>query len=283
MPDHRRPTRRRKLRLIGPFVIAAALAAVSIGVLAPGWFQKRPAPPPLAPALPTASLAAPPPPPLTRNEIVRRAEFAASAFAAGAPPLTERSPLLGRSFEVRIPFGCGGPTPPDPAVQAWVEFDATSSTVRLLARPADWTSLPMVQSEPSPPDLVEGFWIPRPWMNSEACPPKRDHPAPATPTPPAAQTIGLAQIYRPGDTRVGARRERPYSYAFKLPKDDPARLDHAYRLVLQGRLVEFDHGRTIRCWSESDDHRPICWLAVRFERVAFQDAQTGETLAEWRD
>lgn len=63
---------------------------------------------------------------------------------------------------------------------------------------------------------VEGFWIPRPWSYSDACPPRRDQPVPASPTPPAGQTFGPAELFDAGDSRVQRRSDRPYEQVLKL-------------------------------------------------------------------
>jgi hypothetical protein len=266
-------------------VMIGALAAIILGaIFIHGEQQKKqaivqaPAPPPL----PSLAL---PPPPLTRSEIVQDAKAAASAYAMGAKPTLTKSPLIGRSFTVRIPFGCGGPGAASPTAQADVELDPTTSALKLTARPATWTTLPALADVPKADKIetVEGFWIPRPWMDSEACPPNRDTPLPATPTPAAAQTVGLARIFEKGGSRVLMRNDRPYQFVRRVSKDDAALLGHTYRLVLEGRLVGFGDGRAAHCWSESADHRPICLYAVEYSRVAFEDADSGETLAEWRE
>ena len=276
---------RRKRPAVAPIVMIGALAVIVLGaVLFRGEREKKAAVVPPPPPPPPASLALPPPP-LTRVEIVQEARRAASAFAIGAKPTLTKSPLIGRRFTVRIPFGCGGPGVSSPTAQADVELDPTTSALKLSARPATWTSLPALADVPNADriETVEGFWIPRPWVDSEACPARRDPPLPATPTPAAAQTVGLAQIFEKGGSRVLMRNDHPYEFVRKLPKDDATLLGHSYHLVLEGRLVGFGDGRAIHCWSESADHRPICLYAVTYDRVAFEDATSGAVLAEWRD
>lgn len=286
MPEHKLRSTDRKLPLIGPLVIVAAIALIIVIASLLGGVQPHRAPPAVAPPpTPAPQIPALPPPPLTRSELVQAAQASASAYATGAAGSKAKSPLVGRAFVVRIPFGCDGPGAAPAAAQASVEFDAATGAVKLVARPSVWTSLPGVQELPNAKsvDTVEGFWIPRPWADSETCPPKRDRPLPATPTPPAAQTIGLARIFTEGDSRVSARGDRPYERTFKVPKDDTSRLGHAYALVLEGRLTGFGDGQVTHCWSESDDHRPVCLFSVEYDRVAFEDTVTGEVLAEWKD
>ena len=156
--------------------------------------------------------------------------------------------------------------------------------VGLTAAPAVLTTLPLVQELKNADRIeeAEGFWAPRPWTFSEACPPRRDIPAPATPTPPAPPTLGLVQLFEAGGSRVLRRDGRSYEYVRKLADQDPRLLSHAYWLLLEGRVVGYADGQAIHCWAESADHRPLCLYAVAFDRVAFQDAADGKVLAEWR-
>jgi hypothetical protein len=284
MPDNSPRPPGRKRALIAPLVILLTLAAIVFGAFV---LQRSRRPAVVAPQMPASapmpSLAVSAP--LERTELVQEANAAAAAYAAGAKPSPDKSPLIGRRFSVRIPFGCGGPGSAGPSAQASVELDAATNALKLSAAPAIWTSLPVLQDLPKVEriETVEGFWIPRPWVNTDACPPVRNTPLPATPTPVAAQTVGLARIFEKGGSRVLLRGDRPYQFSLKLPKDEAAQLGHTYHLVLEGALVGFGDGRALHCWSESPDHRPICLYAVTYDRVAFEDTATGAVLAEWRE
>lgn len=284
MSDHRPAAPRRKLALIAPLIIAVVGGAILLFAVlrqpdAPEVAAPAPAPAPLA------TIAAPPPPALTRTELVEAADLAAAAFATSAKPVTDKSPLLGRTFSLDIPFGCDGPRTGADGGQVFAEYDIDRGVLRLVARPVDLTALPLVKSldDAAKVEAVEGFWIPRPWTRTEACPPKRAYEIPATPTPPSAQTLALAQVFETGGSRISRRGARPYEFVRKVDKADTSALTHTYRLRLEGRLVGFPDGRVSRCWSESPDHRPICLYAVAYDRVAFLDAATGATLSEWRD
>jgi hypothetical protein len=278
----------RKRALIAPLVIAITLAVIIAAAIAinieRGRKRAAVAPPPPRAATPVVNLVAPVPP-LSRTDLVQDANAAASAYAVAAQPNLGRAHLIGRRFAVRIPFGCNGPGAASSSGQADVELDPATNTLKLIVTPSVWTNLPVLQdlSNAGKVETIEGFWIPRPWVNSEACPPPRNTPLPATPTPAAAQTVGLARIFEKGGSRVLMREDRPYQFSRKLGKDNAGILTDTYRLVLEGRLVGFPDGRAIRCWSESADHRPICLYAVEYDRVAFEDAKTGATLAEWRE
>ena len=93
---------------------------------------------------------------------------------------------------------------------------------------------------------------------SEACPPRRIDPLPATPTPPASPTLGLAQVYPTGGSRNALRGERPYEFLLKAGDDEASPLTRTFRLALEGRIVGFDRSSALTCWSESAAHRPIC-------------------------
>ncbi|MES2344031.1 MAG: hypothetical protein V4597_20365 [Pseudomonadota bacterium] len=283
MSDHRPAAPRRKLSLIAPLIIAGVLGAILLFAVLRR--PEAPAPAPPAAITPPTATAMEPPPALNRTELVEAANLAAAAFATGAKPPTGKSPLVGRTFSLEIPFACDGPRTGADGVQAFAEYDIDTGALRLVARPVDLSTLPLVKELPeaSKVEAVEGFWAPRPWAMSESCPPKRKTELPATPTPPAAQTLGLAQLFDTGSSRLSRRGARPYEYVRKVDKADTSVLSHSYRLRLEGRLVGFQDGRASHCWSESPDHRPICLYAVAYDRVAFLDGETGETLSEWRD
>lgn len=287
MPKHRAGSPARKLGLVAPVSIAAAL----IVLLLAAWLVSgrdsapippSPAPEPLVvpPSLPT------PEPPVGRADLLRDAEAVASIYA-GDPigSAAAATSLAKRRFVLRIPFGCRGPQSASSAAQAFYEYDAKTRTVRLVARPTTWGTTPLLlQTEP--PDkieAVEGFWLPRPWSQSEVCPRLLDVPVPAFPTAPTSQSLGLARLFTSEDSRAGRRQGRPYEHTVRLGPEDNSPFAMGYRLVLEGRFTNFPDGRVAHCWAESPDHRPICLYAVEFDRVAFEAGDTGRQLAEWRN
>ncbi|WGM40332.1 hypothetical protein [Caulobacter sp. NIBR1757] len=287
MTENRPPTSDRKLSLVAPVVIGAIVIVLLAALLFLNREPKAPAPEPAPPPPPVVK----PPPekpgpqagPLTRQDLIEGATLEAAAYSAGSGSPKALAEIKGRPFALRIPFGCEGPqVSPGPA-QAFVEQDPAGKVTKLVARPGNWSALPMLQNFPSgaKPEAVEGFWLARPWSTSEACPPRRDVGAPATPTPTATQTLGLARLFEPGGSRLLRRDGRPYEFVRKTAVDQPP-LAVSYRLVLEGRIATFPDGRTIRCAAESPDHRPICLYAVTFDRIAFETAD-GQSLAEWRE
>ncbi len=282
MADNRRGVRGR----LGLLALLAIIGVAGLILWATGRAPSRQ--PPIAPApdaQPPAAVLPPvttTPPPLSRTDLILEAE--ARAAAAPGAPAAGRDPLADRRFSVRIPFGCQGPQIGAGAAQAHYEVDAERRTLKLVARPVDLASHPLVTQSPDAETIeaVEAFWIPRPWTRTDTCPPRRDRPASATPTPPSPQTLGLATISEAGASRLRRRAERPYELVRKAPDDEPLPLASSYSLVLEGRLATFPTGRVIRCWSESSEHRPICLYAVALDRVAFETPD-GQLLAEWRD
>lgn len=286
MPEDRARSPDRKLGLIGPAAIAIVVLLIIAAAL---LFQNRSEPAPAHVPPPPAAPPPPSPPPaetvLNRSELLKEAGAIAAAYAGdGDAPAEGKDPLAGRRFEIRIPFGCEGPQAGPGAAQTFYEFDPEKRTVRLVARPAVWTTLPMIQElEAADIEAVEGFWVPHPWSYAEACPKRSEKPVPAAPTPPAAQTLGLARLFEAGGSRVQRRGERPFEHVMKLREDERRPLAEGYRLVLAGRVSSFPTGRVARCWSESPDHRPVCLYAVEFDRVAFESGKDGRLIAEWRE
>lgn len=270
-----------------------AIVGVLGVILAVMWASppRRPAPAP-APSAPPASAATPlpapvkaAPPPLGRTDLILEAEARAAEISPNASPSAlAKDPLVDRRFRLRIPFGCDGPQIGAGTSQAYYEVDANRRTVKLLARPADLADHPLVTQSPDAAEIeaLETFWIPRPWTRSDACPPRGDRPAPATPTPPSPPTLGVAAVFEPEGSRLVRRGGRPYELVRKAPEDAPLPLTSAYALVMEGRLTSFPSGGVIRCWSESANHRPVCVYAVVLDRVAFETAD-GAPLAEWVD
>lgn len=279
MSDNSPRSSDRKFALIAPIVVGLAAVVVLV------WLLTRPAPAPPAPPEPVPVIAAPPAAPAppvtaTRGDLVAAAVKAADAYAAGTAGVGGQD-LVGRRFRVRLTFGCGGPTADPGSAQAYYQYDPAGSALRLVARPAVWTDLPLVRAAPTPAgtESVEGFWLPRPWLTSEACPSRRTVAPPATPTPVEAPTLGLAMLHAAAASRVERRGQRPYEHVVKLDTAEIAQA-RTFGLVLEGKISGFSDGAAIHCWSESAEHRPVCLYAVDIDRVAFEDAKAA-VLANW--
>lgn len=246
---------------------------------------------------------------MNRGELVNTLARAASAYAAGETEAGE--PLNGRRFAVRLPFGCQGAGETSmtlaPGLAYWRRANSTRD-IELILEPADWLASPVLDGGAALNEAwsgVEGFWIARPWLALETCPPIREASAPPQVVvadddaetsgvgvaPPPLPTIALADpltsglaAYTPlGGSRVGRREGQPYVYVVRGEAEAPAqRPERGWRVLLEGRIGTFPDGRSIRCRAASRDQRPVCIAAVQVDKVAFEDASSGRQLAEWR-
>lgn len=254
----------------------AALVAFSAMTVACSREEAKPAPTPPAPP-PAAPPPVAPPAALGRAELLEAVAKAASAFAAGDPHSEAAKALAGRQFTLKLPFACGRLAPEDAGTG--YAYDAEAKTLRIRARPEDWTkadwAAELVGSEDT--EAIEGFWVRRPWLVAESCP---AWSASAPPTPASAETVGLAQVFEKGGSRLLRRGDRGYAATVKREVEDvpgPSGL----RLVLEGRIGPGDVGGPVRCRSASPNQRPTCLVLVEFDRIAFEDAR-GAVLSEWR-
>lgn len=288
---------RRAPYLISNCRIAGAAAALSLATLAlTGCNRETPDPvttnrqteaptnlaEKVAPAVPA------PLPALTRGDLVSAAGQAAAAYAEGTQP-SSTDPLVGRSFAVRVPFGCDGPASAEPAagegdgLATWA-WGPDRETLQLRMTPGNWTGSAMLAKAGASDkwESVEGFWIPRPWLASETCPAVRTDPLQTGALPASAQTIGLAAVFEAGGSRLGRRNGRAYEHIVRGKGDTPLSPPEAgFRMLLAGRIAAFPSGRAIECSASGPDQRPVCIVAIQLDRVAFEDAG-GSTLSEWR-
>lgn len=267
----------------------AALALASCGQNAPDPIANN-----VQTEAPTAPLEAEtpavpaPPPALTRGDLVSAAGQAASAYAEGKPP-SSADPLIGRSFAVRIPFGCNGPAPAEVSaadgdgLASWA-WGSDHKTIQLRMMPGDWAGSAMLAKVGTADkwEAVEGFWVPRPWLGSDTCPAVQADPLQTGALPGSPQTLGLAAVFEAGGSRLGRRNGRPYEYTVRAKGDTALTPPEAgFRMVLGGRVVPFPSGRAIECRASGPDQRPVCIVAVQLDRVAYEDAG-GSVLSEWR-
>lgn len=272
----------RRTRRIGRSLAVAAAGLVLVQC-------DRPEPAPVAEAPPPPPPASSPPPlpkpaAITRADLIRAIAAAASAYAAGEPPA--EAGLAGRPFAVRSPFGCFGPQPAPKGDEAdglarW-DWAKDGKSIRLSLTLADWTKARFVarEGETAPWDMVEGAWEPRPWLASETCPRSQTQTGDAIVVSP--QTVGLAVVHEAGGSRLERRNGRPYTFTIKGEGGETARAPlKGYRLLLEGRIGAFPDGQPIRCHADGPNERPVCVAAVKLDKVAFEDGETGMVLSEW--
>jgi hypothetical protein len=265
---------------------ARAGAIITLALVGACSRSEDAAPPPKVAVPPAEKPAAPAPPPsLGRIELLAAMDEAASDYSAGSAR-SGVDPLVGRTFTIRMPFGCLGPRPAKeapPGLARWTA-GAQGKTIELGLAPADWTHSPLVAEAVAAKvwESVEGYWIDRPWLRSEGCPaaPQAGAELTALPSP---QTMGVAAVFAPEASRLAQRKGRPYNFTVRgsgevLPVAPP----EGYRLVLEGRIAAFPNGRAVNCRSEGPDQRPVCIAAVQLDRVAFEDGAAGAQISEWR-
>lgn len=251
-----------------------------------------------------------PQPPLDRAGLFAAVAQAASAKASGADDAEAQRLLDGRRFELRIRFGCKGPS--SELREEWLgwSFDRETSTLRVRARPTLSAEENLVLELGGDQfEAVEGFWIPRPWLLTPACPataavsaePARSAadkalaktapapaPARAAAVPnepniepvPRSPRIGIAQFYTETDSRTGRRDMRPYE-AVKTLNDNQTIGSHGFNLVLSGRLKALPDKAVIACVAKGADSPPECIVSADFDRVWIERPDNRELIAEW--
>ena len=263
-------------------LFAAVAAALAVGGYVVGRTSASPsdpapavAPEPKAPRLPAIT------PPLDRRGLLAAAAAAADAYAAGRTATTANAELVGRRFEIRIPFGCYGASPDEAAASLRWNYDADAKALRISAAPEAWTDIPWVRTLAGDEvEAVEGFWIPRPWSTSESCPTPEARMALPPILPMPQQTVGLAQLFETGGSRVHRRGGEPYRTVEKVELD-ALKTTEGFRLVLSGRVGAFPNGQPVACHGAGAELRPVCLIAVEFDRVAIENPLSGEQLADW--
>jgi hypothetical protein len=223
--------------------------------------------------------------PLTRADFIAGAAAAAGAYAVGTTP-GEGDPLVGRSFSVSLPFGCGGPKAAggsalDGLAQATWQ-DADRQAIVLALSPADWTESALITGSGAKWESVEGHWIDRAWLLEDRCPTVRSDPLQIGAAFAEAPSVGLAGVHEAGASRLNRRDGRAYRHVLRGPDGAaPAVPPAGWRVRIEGRIVSFPDGRAFRCRAPGPDARPTCVAATAIDRVAFETAD-GVVLSQWR-
>lgn len=284
------PMSRRRSITAAALVAAAALPLVQCDRVADAPTAPMPADAPVAAPEKANPVAPPAQATLSRSDLIAAAAQAASTYAEGLTPTTT-DPLIGRSFTIRMPFGCAGPSILGAAEAnqglARSSWTNDNKSIQLSLTPGDWTdsaliAAPLGARTAATWEAVEGFWVPRPWIAAETCPSAPTDPLLTVEPTASPQTLGIAAVFEADGSRVGRRNGRAYAFTVR-PAAGQTLVPPVggYRLVLQGRIVGFPGGRAIRCKAAGPDQRPVCVAAARMDRVAFEDAD-GAVLTEWR-
>lgn len=276
------------LEPIIPIRPPAVVLAVSILMLAACQREEASTPPAAEPSKPVVVVG--PPPVLTRADLLQAVDQAASDFAAGRDSGDQW--LAGRRFMIRQAFGCGAPV--DPSEGGGIEEgigrlvrDVRAADLKLTLTPADWTHALPSATGTEAFEAAEGFWLPWPWLRADGCPRLAQEPgegegAPAEPSRPSPQSVGLAAVFDKDGSRLGRRKGRAYEIILRGEGEQVPTADAGgYRLVLEGRMAAIADGRSIHCRATQPEQRPVCVAAVRLERVAFETVE-GRMLGEWR-
>lgn len=226
--------------------------------------------------------------PIGRAEFLAAAAAAADEVASGNPLPKANLELADRTFELRLPFGCGGVH-----ASEWGEWslDPKTRVLRISVRPqilSDDQAIKALAAGVSY-DAAEVFWIERPWTRSESCPPL----VPSSPASTQAaggqaltttheispmHTLALVQLFSPDAPRTLRRGARPYAYTGKMPNGVEPK---GFHVKLTGRMRGFSDGQPIHCMIADPYRPPMCAAAVEFTKVTLEDANTGQVVAEW--
>jgi hypothetical protein len=281
---------RSRLALAGG--IAAALALGGAGFVigrgtSPRTAEPARSPPAAVPDVVTPAPAAAPEPGdavKTRADLIALAAQAADALASGQPMPKAVADAAGQRFELRLPFGCQGPSEESGAAMRW-SYDKEATTLRVHVAPVAWTKGEILDAagQTTANDAVEGFWIPRPWTASEACPTLQDSPVPvgSDPVTLPGQTLAIAQFFGSEGSRDSLRNGKPYEAVVRMSPDEVPS-SRGFQLYLTGRIARIPGQGPIHCGQPAgSEQRPICVIAVTTDDVAINNPKTGKTLATW--
>jgi hypothetical protein len=221
----------------------------------------------------------------TRADLIALAAQAADAVAAGKAIPKMVADAAGQRFELRLPFGCRGPTQEGSDMAMRWRYDAGDKALRVHVAPVVWARADILDlpDQPAVNDVVEGFWIPRPWTGSEACPATQDSAAPvgteAVTLP--GQTLAIAQFFDSDGARQGQRNGKPYETVVRMAPE-AVQAEQGFQLHITGRIATIPGQGPVSCRQPAGaEQRPICIIGVTMDEVAIDNPRTGKTLATW--
>lgn len=214
--------------------------------------------------------------------VVDRAAFlnamAAAASAHTAGDGQQPDPLADRRFSIRLRFGCAGPAQDGSTDSIRWSMDEGGKSIRVRAEPdLVSTGLAPLTVMTLGVEAIEGFWVPRPWLQNDACPAQPDEEGAGR----AAPVVGLAQYFTADDSRVRRRSGRAYESVVRIagPGEVPKK---GLTLLLEGRFRAWPNGRVIRCWGAGASSPPSCVASMELDRAAIERPEDGRLLVEWR-
>jgi hypothetical protein len=210
---------------------------------------------------------------LTRRDLVTFVRLMGSTSADDR--LRLEAAMVGRRFRAEVPMGCGATLPARPNASARWWYDPADQAIRLQALPEIWAGAEWRQIK-----SIDVFWITRPHGNSPNCAANQRDGNDTLRTK-ASPRIGLAAPSDAwGHRRVSTERNW-YSSAVNATPAELPDIAPNLRLLLEG-VVEGDikDGMTV-CSRGVRESTPDCALATHIDKVAFIDAKSGRSLAEW--
>lgn len=221
----------------------------------------------------------------TRADIIALAAQAADALAAGQGVPDAVRKAAGQRFRLRLPFGCQGPSRAgSDAAMRW-RYDEEAGALRVHVAPAVWNRADLLPAtgRGDTGEVVEGFWLARPWTGSEACPPPQDSPTATgseTVTLPG-QTLAVVRFADDDAGRQAARDDKPFETVVRMSPDE-VRADRGFQLRITGRIADVPGHGPVSCRQPAGaEQRPICTVAITMDDVAIDNPLTGRTLATW--
>lgn len=211
-----------------------------------------------------------------RAQLLDLVRQAADAAAPDTPFPEKVGQAAGKRFELVLPFGCAGPSAQGVTNAMGWGFDEDDSVLRVYANPQRWTTAEWGLGS-SAGEALKGFWIPRPWSSSTACPAPVGHAGAsgADPVTLPGQTLAIAQ------TMPSDREWRAFEKVERAESDE-LETGAGFRLRLTGRLDGFRDGGPVKCIQPAGpEQRPLCMLVARFEEVRIENAATSEVLGVW--
>lgn len=222
---------------------------------------------------------------LGRADILRIGDEAASSWASGTPLPDAVRKVVGRRFDLVLPFGCTGPAPEGSRLPLRWQYDAGRQALTLHAEMAHWAPSSwgltdaLAQAQPKESDAsLGGFWVRRPWVRGDTCP----RTAPRTDGFPALlldapRTLALAELVPP-EGRLG---NRPYEAVLRMPEARLAASD-GFRLRVKGRVTAHPGGNPTACVGPGGiNQHPVCVIGATFDELRIENPITGDTLAVW--